>query len=155
MRAFVLDVDGVLTDGTLYCFESGEQVRGFNIKDGYAIRHALNQGYQIAIITAKDETSVRMRMEQLGLTDLYFGIANKVHALYHYLTEKVLDPKTVLYMGDDVPDKEAMQMAGFSACPADAAADIVEVAQYRCRAGGGKGAVREVIELVLRQQQKW
>jgi 3-deoxy-D-manno-octulosonate 8-phosphate phosphatase (KDO 8-P phosphatase) len=155
VKAFVLDVDGVLTDGRLYCFNDGQQVRAFNIKDGYAIRNALNKGYLVAVITAKDEESVRMRLAQLGIQDVYVGAENKLHVLHHYLTTKVLDAKTVLYMGDDIPDREAMQVAGMSACPADAADDILLIASYRCFNNGGEGAVREVIEKVMKAQGNW
>ena len=155
VKAFVLDVDGVLTDGTLYCFESGEQVRAFNIKDGYAIRNAINKGYRVAVITAKNERSVRMRLVQLGITDLYMGSENKLAAYHAYLADKNLEAETVLFMGDDVPDLEVMKQTGIAACPADAADDILEVAHYTSQRNGGKGAVREVIEKVMREQKNW
>lgn len=155
IKAFVLDVDGVLTDGTLYCFGSGEQVRAFNIKDGYAIRNAINKGFLVAVITAKNEQSVRMRLVQLGIVDLYMGSENKLETFKTYINEKQLDPNNVLYMGDDVPDLEVMQFAGIAACPADAADDVLQIARYKCEKNGGKGAVREVIEKVLRSQEKW
>ena len=155
IKAFVFDVDGVLTDGLLYCFQSGEQVRAFNIKDGLGIRMAIQQGYPVAVITAKNEPSVRQRLEDLGVKHLYFGIENKLKAFMSFISDVVLDPKTVLYMGDDLPDLEPMRDAGLAACPADAANDIKAIAGYVCENGGGKGAVREVIEKVLRAQDNW
>ena len=155
ITTFVLDVDGVLTDGTMLAFADGEQVRAFNIKDGYAIKHALKKGYKVAIISGRNEVGVRRRLESLDVEDIFLGVENKLDVFQNYLYLQEIDPENVIYMGDDMPDYEVMQHAGLAVCPADAATDILEIADYVTNAGGGKGAVREIIELVLKNHQEW
>ncbi|MHA6246460.1 KdsC family phosphatase [Pontibacter sp. CAU 1760] len=155
INTFVLDVDGVLTDGLLYCFADGEQVRAFNIKDGFAIKHAIQQGYRVAIISGKNEPSVRKRLEQLGIEDIFLGIEEKVDTFEDYLYMQGIHPATVAYMGDDMPDFEVMQRCGLRACPADAAADIVEISTFVSTKKGGRGAVRDLIERIMKAQDTW
>ena len=155
ITTFVFDVDGVLTDGTMLALASGEQVRAFNIKDGYAIRHAIKKGYRVAIISGRNEIGVRKRLESLDIIDIFLGVENKVDVLENYLYMQEADPENVIYMGDDMPDLEVMRRCGLCACPADAATDILEIAHFITEAGGGKGAVRELIELVMKSHQEW
>ncbi|GHA68867.1 KdsC family phosphatase [Pontibacter akesuensis] len=155
INTFVFDVDGVLTDGLLYCFADGEQVRAFNIKDGFAIKHALSQGYRVAIISGKNEPGVRKRLEQLGIEDIFLGIEDKVDTLENYLYMQGVHPGTVAYMGDDMPDFEVMQRCGLRACPADAADDIREISTFTSTKKGGRGAVRELIETIMKTQDTW
>ncbi|PTX15327.1 3-deoxy-D-manno-octulosonate 8-phosphate phosphatase (KDO 8-P phosphatase) [Pontibacter mucosus] len=155
INTFVFDVDGVLTDGLLYCFADGEQVRAFNIKDGFAIKHAISQGYRVAIISGKNEPGVRRRLEQLGIEDIFLGIDDKVEALEDYLYMQGINPATAAYMGDDMPDYEVMQRCGLRACPADAADDIQAIATFISSKDGGRGAVRELIETVMKAQDSW
>ena len=155
ITTFVFDVDGVLTDGTMLAFADGEQVRAFNIKDGYAIRHALKRGYKVAIISGRNEVGVRRRLESLDVEDIFLGVEHKLDVFENYLYMQEINPENVIYMGDDMPDLEVMQHSGLAVCPADAAIDILEMADYVTNAGGGKGAVREIIELVLKNHQEW
>jgi 3-deoxy-D-manno-octulosonate 8-phosphate phosphatase (KDO 8-P phosphatase) len=155
IRSFIFDVDGVLTDGTLLSLASGEQVRAFNIKDGYAIRHAIRNGYRVAVISGKDEVGVRLRLELLEIKDIYLGVEDKLTVFDNYVYYHDLDPTTIAYMGDDVPDLEVMLRCGLAACPADAALDILDISHYVATAEGGKGAVRELIETVMKAQQRW
>ncbi|MCC9137110.1 KdsC family phosphatase [Pontibacter silvestris] len=155
INTFVLDVDGVLTDGLLYCFADGEQVRAFNIKDGFAIKHAIRQGYRVAIISGKNEPGVRKRLEALDIEDIFLGIEDKTEAFEDYLYMQGVHPATVAYMGDDMPDMEVMQRCGFRACPADAADDIKEIATFIATKDGGRGAVRELIEKIMKAQDTW
>ena len=155
ITTFVFDVDGVLTDGTMLAFADGEQVRAFNIKDGYAIKHALKKGYKVAIISGRNEVGVRRRLESLDVEDIFLGVEDKLDVFQNYLYLQEIDPENVIYMGDDMPDLEVMQHCGLAVCPADAATDIVEIADYVTNASGGKGAVREIIELVLKNHQEW
>lgn len=155
VKAFILDVDGVLTDGTLLALASGEQVRSFNIKDGFAIRHAIQKGYRVAVISARQEEGVRKRLQSLDVTDIYLGVADKQVAFAQYLEKYNLQPANIAYMGDDIPDLKVMQQCGIAACPEDAAPDVIWVANYISSKPGGKGAVRELIEAVLKLQQKW
>ncbi|WP_242921020.1 KdsC family phosphatase [Pontibacter liquoris] len=155
ISTFIFDVDGVLTDGLLYCFADGEQVRAFNIKDGFAIKHALRQGYKIAIISGKNEPGVRKRLEQLDIEDIFLGAEDKVDIFEDYLYMQGIHPATVAYMGDDMPDLEVMQRCGLRACPADAAEDIKAICTFVSTKAGGKGAVRELIEQIMKAQDTW
>ncbi|GAA4434139.1 HAD-IIIA family hydrolase [Pontibacter saemangeumensis] len=155
INTFIFDVDGVLTDGLLYCFADGEQVRAFNIKDGFAIKHAIRQGYRVAVISGKDETGVRKRLKQLGIEDIYLGVEEKVDTFEDYIYMQGIHPATVAYMGDDMPDFEVMERCGLRACPADAAEDIREISTFISTKKGGRGAVRELIEQIMKAQDKW
>ncbi|MDX5422704.1 MAG: HAD hydrolase family protein [Hymenobacteraceae bacterium] len=155
INTFIFDVDGVLTDGLLYSFENGEQVRAFNIKDGFAIKHAIRQGYRVAIISGKNEPGVRKRLEQLEIEDIFLGIEDKTEVFEDYIYMQGVHPATVAYMGDDMPDYEVMQRCGLRACPADAAEDIQAICSYISSKNGGKGAVRELIERVMKAQDTW
>lgn len=155
INTFVFDVDGVLTDGLLYCFADGEQVRAFNIKDGFAIKHAIRQGYRVAIISGKNEPGVRKRLEQLDIEDIHLGIEDKVDTFEDYIYMQGIHPATVAYMGDDMPDFEVMQRCGLRACPADAADDIKEISTFISTKDGGRGAVRELIEKIMKVQDTW
>jgi 3-deoxy-D-manno-octulosonate 8-phosphate phosphatase (KDO 8-P phosphatase) len=155
INTFVFDVDGVLTDGILYCFADGEQVRAFNIKDGFAIKHAISQGYNIAIISGKNEPGVRKRLKQLGIKSIFLGVEDKPDVFEDYLYMQGIHPASVAYMGDDMPDYEVMQRCGLRACPADAADDIKEIANFISTKDGGKGAVRELIEKIMKAQDTW
>lgn len=155
INTFIFDVDGVLTDGLLYCFADGEQVRAFNIKDGFAIKHAIRQGYRVAIISGKNEPGVRKRLEQLDIEDIFLGSEDKMDTLEDYLYMQGIHPATVAYMGDDMPDLEVMQRCGFRACPADAADDIKAISMFVSTKDGGRGAVRELLEQVMKAQDTW
>jgi 3-deoxy-D-manno-octulosonate 8-phosphate phosphatase (KDO 8-P phosphatase) len=155
VKAFVFDVDGVLTDGSLLALASGEQVRSFNIKDGYGIRHAIKKGYRVAVISARREEGVRKRLLSLDVEDIYLGIDNKMEAFARFLQQYGLQPADIAYMGDDIPDLAVMQQCGIAACPEDAAPDVIWVANYISSKPGGKGAVRELIEAVLKMQGTW
>ncbi|WP_242926557.1 KdsC family phosphatase [Pontibacter vulgaris] len=155
INTFIFDVDGVLTDGLLYSFADGEQVRAFNIKDGFAIKHAIRQGYRVAIISAKNEPGVRLRLEQLDIEDIFLGAEDKVDVFEDYIYMQGVHPATVAYMGDDMPDLEVLQRCGLSACPADAANDIREICTFVSEKGGGKGAVRDLIEKIMKEQDTW
>ena len=151
IEAFVFDVDGVLTDGTLLALSTGEQARTFHIRDGYAIRHALRRGYRVVIISGRQEEGVRRRLESLDVTEIYLGVDDKVRVF----DACGLNPDRAVYMGDDMPDLEVMRRCAVAACPADAAPDIVAISQYVAQLPGGRGAARELIETVLKAQDKW
>ncbi len=155
IKAFIFDVDGVLTDGSLLCLASGEQVRTFNIKDGFAIRHAIKKGYVVAIISGRKEEGVYKRLQSLDVQHIYLGVDNKEEVFRAFLEEQNLIPEQIAYMGDDVPDLAVMQQCGLAACPADAAADVLEICHYVSEIPGGKGAVRDFIEIVLKRHSKW
>ncbi|AII51445.1 hypothetical protein N008_05530 [Hymenobacter sp. APR13] len=145
----------MLTDGTLLAFNSGEQARAFHIRDGYAIRHALRQGYRIAVISGREEEGVRKRLESLDVRDMYLGIDDKMKIFNNYINTYRLDPAHIAYMGDDMPDLEVMRRCALAACPADAAADVRAISSYVSALPGGHGAVRELIEAVMKEQKTW
>jgi len=155
IKCFVFDVDGVLTDGMTLALESGEQARAFNIKDGYGIERALLAGFHVAIISGGNQIGVRKRLEFLKINHIHLGVKNKVDVLTQLCEKIEVKPEEMLYVGDDMPDYEVMQMVGISCCPADAVKDIKEISKYTCDNNGGHGCVREVIEMVMRRQGKW
>jgi len=155
ITTFIFDVDGVLTDGTVTITTSGEMLRKMNIKDGYALKTAVDKGYNVCIISGGSNEGVRVRLRGLGITDIYLGAHNKIEQLEEYLDVYNISAKHVLYMGDDIPDLPVMQLVGLPSCPQDAAPEIKAISKYISHKSGGKGAVRDVIEQVLKVQGKW
>lgn len=155
IKAFVFDVDGVLTDGTVTLLPDGQQMRRMHSRDGYAIQLAVKKGYTVAIITGGRSQPVAQRMRDLGVTDLYLGITNKGEALTDFMFSHSLEPENVLYMGDDVPDLPALRMAGLACCPANAAPEAKAESLYVAHTVGGAGCAREVIEMAMRAQGQW
>ncbi|GAL62597.1 KdsC family phosphatase [Algibacter lectus] len=155
ITTFVFDVDGVLTDGTVSVLTNGEMLRTMNVKDGYAIRSAVDKGYNLCIISGGKNDGVRIRLEGLGIKDIYLGAKNKIEQLDDYLTTNDIKSENVLYMGDDIPDYPVMKGIGLPCCPQDAVPEIKSISKYISHKKGGKGAVRDVIEQVLKVQGKW
>ncbi|HLV62741.1 HAD-IIIA family hydrolase [Galbibacter sp.] len=155
ITTFIFDVDGVLTDGSLVITTEGEMLRTMNVKDGYAIKTALDKGYNICIISGGSNPGVRTRLKGLGVTDIHLGVGDKVATLDEYLDIYNIKPEQSLYMGDDIPDYHVMKMVGMPCCPNDAVAEIKEISKYISHKQGGKGCVRDVIEQVLKVQGKW
>jgi len=155
IKTFIFDVDGVLTDGKILITNEGELLRSFDTKDGYAMKCALVQGYKIAIITGGRNQGVEERFKELGVYDIYMGVHHKLDAFQDLLDNYDLDPETILYIGDDVPDIPVMEKVGLGCCPADAVSDVKAMADYVSHKNGGEGCVRELIEQVLRVQGKW
>lgn len=153
--AFVFDMDGVLTDGSVLASPDGELLRTFRVRDGYALRQALQQGYHVALISGGRSAAAATHLASLGLRDIHMEVADKKEVLDKYLAEKGLRPARVLYMGGDLPDYEAMQLVGLPACPADAPEEIREICLYTSPFNGGQGCVRDIIEKVLKVQGKW
>lgn len=155
ISTFIFDVDGVLTDGSVYVMENGEQARQFNIKDGYAVQLAVKCGYNVCAISGSRSKISIHRLNSLGVKDVYVGAHTKTENFRAYLEEKHVSPASVLFMGDDIPDLEVMKLAGLAVCPADAAEEIKSVSLYVSPFNGGRGAVRDIIEKVLKIQGKW
>ncbi len=155
IRAFVFDFDGVMTNGDVWVYGDGETVRCGNIKDGFAVQYAVKKGYIIAVISGATSASIDNRMAMLGVKQCYTGCGDKIHTYNKFLQDNGLTDNEVLCMGDDLPDYPMLKRAGVSACPADAAAEIKEIADYISLYEGGKGCVRDVIEQVLRLHGKW
>jgi 3-deoxy-D-manno-octulosonate 8-phosphate phosphatase (KDO 8-P phosphatase) len=155
ITTFIFDVDGVLTNGTVTIFPDGELVRTMNIKDGYALKTAVNKGYNVCIISGGTNEGVRSRLKDLGITDIYLGAHHKIEQLDEYLDNYNIKPEHVLYMGDDIPDYPVMKLVGLAACPKDAVQEIQDICIYISQKKGGNGCVRDVIEQVLKVQDKW
>lgn len=155
VKAFAFDVDGVFTDGTVILHPSGELIRTSNTRDGYAVHVAIERGFPIAIISGGKSEMVRERFRGLGVTDIYLGISDKVDALEDFRFKYGVELSQILYMGDDLPDFEVMQKVGIPTCPSDAVPEIRGLSVYVSNYDGGKGCVRDVIEQVLRLNDKW
>ncbi len=155
IKLFALDVDGVLTDGSLLLLNDGQMMRRMNIKDGYALQLAVKNGYHVLVISGGSSEAVKMRLEKLGVKNVHMGVLNKKEVLAAYMEQHNLQPHQVLYMGDDMPDISVMQMAGLPCCPADAVAEIKDLSGYISPVKGGEGCVRDVIEKVLKLNAHW
>ena len=152
---FIFDVDGVLTDSSVHVSQSGEMLRIMNIRDGFAMKAAIESGYNVCIISGGNNEGVRIRLRNLGITDIHLASPNKVETFKEYIELYNIKPEKVLYMGDDIPDYHVMKLVGMPTCPQDAVAEIKAISKYISHKNGGKGAVREVIEQVMKVQGKW
>ncbi|CAN5876264.1 HAD-IIIA family hydrolase [soil metagenome] len=155
IKAFVLDVDGVLTDGSLLLLEDGQMARRMNIKDGYALQLAIKKGYHILIISGGSSDAVKLRLQKLGVVEVYMAVVDKQALLLAYIAKHSLKLEQVLYMGDDIPDLLPMKLVGLPCCPADAVPEIKSVSSYVSRINGGYGCVRDVIEKVMKLNDHW
>ncbi len=155
ITTFIFDVDGVLTDGKVTIFTDGQLIRTMNIKDGYALKTAVESGYHVCIISGGTNEGVKARLRGLGITDIYLGAHDKVAQLDEYLDIYNINPEHVLYMGDDIPDFHVMKRIGLPTCPKDAVPEIQDISLYISQKKGGNGCVRDVIEQVLKVQDKW
>ena len=155
ITTFIFDVDGVLTNGTVTILTNGEMLRTMNIKDGYALKTAVNRGYNMCVISGGSNEGVRLRLKGLGIEAVYLGAHNKMEQLDDYLTQHGIKLENVLYMGDDIPDIPVMQKVGLPCCPQDAVPEVKSISKYISHKSGGQGAARDVIEQVLKVQDKW
>lgn len=155
VRAFVFDVDGVMTDGTLWLSDGKVPVRRMHIKDGYALQLAVKKGFEVAVISGAESPAVATRLKGLGIRHIYMGVGEKNKILAEFMTSAGVNAKETLYMGDDMPDHAAMEMAALRCCPRDACSEIKLICQYVSPFGGGEGCVRDVIEKVLKLNHAW
>ncbi|HEX8574913.1 MAG TPA: HAD-IIIA family hydrolase [Flavobacterium sp.] len=155
ITTFIFDVDGVLTDSSVHITPTGEMLRIMNIRDGFAMKAALESGYNVCIISGGSNEGVRIRLRNLGITDIHLASPDKVATFKEYTELYNIKPEQVLYMGDDIPDYHVMQLVGLPTCPQDSSPEIKAISKYISHKNGGKGAVREVIEQVMKVQGKW
>lgn len=155
ITTFVFDVDGVFTDGSLLITTEGEMLRKMSVKDGYALKTALQKGYNVCIITGGTNEGVKKRLQGLGVTDIYLGAHHKEEPLDEYLDIHNIDSKHVLYMGDDLPDIPPMSRVAIPCCPQNAVQEVKAVSKYVSHKNGGEGCVRDVIEQVLKVRGDW
>ena len=152
VRLAVFDVDGVLTDGTLYYSDTGVEVKAFNVRDGHGLKMLQASGVQTAIITSRSSRAVELRARDLGIELLYQGIADKLAACRELLARVGLEPAAVSYIGDDIIDLPVLLHCGLAAAVPEAPAAVRRHAHYVTRAGGGQGAARELCELIMHAQ---
>lgn len=155
ITTFIFDIDGVLTDSSVHVTPDGEMLRIMNIRDGFAMKAAIESGYNVCVISGGSNEGVRIRLRNLGLTDIHLGSSDKVKTFKEYTEMYNIHPDQVLYMGDDIPDYHVMQLVGLPTCPQDAVSEIKAISKYISHKNGGRGAVREVIEQVMKVQGKW
>ena len=154
IRLVICDVDGVLSDGLIYMGNNGEELKAFNVRDGYGIRCLITEGIHVAIITGRQSKLVADRATTLGIEHLYQGQSDKLIAFEKILAGLNLQPHQVSYIGDDLIDWPVMAKVGLSVAVADAHPILLQRAQYVTRISGGRGAVRELCDLILQSQGK-
>jgi 3-deoxy-D-manno-octulosonate 8-phosphate phosphatase (KDO 8-P phosphatase) len=155
IKAFIFDVDGVLSPNSIPLSLTGKPMRMVNIKDGYAINLAVKHGYGMAIITGADTENIRFRFSHLGVEHIYLKSKIKITDLNDYMQKTGYKPEEILYSGDDLPDYHVMETVGLAVAPADAVPEIKGVARYISHCKGGDGVARDVIEQVMKAQGKW
>ena len=157
IKAFVFDVDGVLTDGGIFANLDGELLRTFDSKDGFALRMAYMKGYRLGVISGGRSESIRKRVQQCGMKaeDVYLGSRDKIEDFEDFCRKHDLGPEEVMYFGDDLPDIPVMTVCGCGVAPSDAVDDVLEAADHVSTKPGGKGCVRETIEMVMKLQGTW
>lgn len=155
VRLAAFDVDGIMTDGRLYYSERGEELKVFDVRDGHGLKMLQESGVKLALITSRSSRAVALRAENLGIGLVYQGVGNKLDAFRSLLAELRLDPAAASFMGDDLVDLQVMRACGFACTVPEAPQEVRDVAHYVTRAPGGRGAVREACELILRAQGRF
>ncbi len=155
VRALVLDVDGVLTDGALFYGPDGEAMKRFDVKDGHALVLARETGLLLAILTGRTSRIVETRAKELGIHRVYQGRRHKGPAFLELCDELAVLPAEVAYVGDDLNDLPPMELAGVTACPADAVPEVRAAVDFVASRPGGHGAVREIVEALLQATERW
>lgn len=155
VEAFVFDVDGVMTDGSIMPLPDGDFLRRYNAKDGYALSYAIKHGYKVCVISGGFGSLLASRMQRLGVKHLYTNCMDKIKAIREFAESEGVNLDNVIYVGDDIPDLECMRLVGIPVCPADAATEVVEASCYVSQFGGGRGCVRDIVEQVLRAHGTW
>ena len=155
VNTLIFDIDGVFTDSNILITESGDLLRSMNTQDGYAVKHAIEKGYNVAIITKGNSKGVVSRLEGLHLLDIYSAVDDKLATFKEYCQKKNVTADQCLYMGDDVSDLVVLNEVLLSTCPNDAVRDVIGICDYISPYKGGKGCVRDVIERVMRVSNNW
>jgi YrbI family 3-deoxy-D-manno-octulosonate 8-phosphate phosphatase len=151
----LLDVDGVLTDGSIVYADNDVEIKAFHVRDGSGLKIWRSEGKQAGLITGRRSSVVEIRAAELGLAPVLQGVADKLAAFEDILARLALTREKVCYVGDDLPDLPVLCRCGLAVAVADACPEVIAQAHYVTRTGGGRGAVREVVELILRGQDRW
>jgi len=155
IKAFVFDLDGVLSLQTITLNSFGVPNRTVNLRDGYALQLAVKKGYRVAVITGSNCKEYSKRLKLLGISDIYLNSRTKIENFNSFLKKYNLNNSEVLYMGDDIPDLEVMKLARVPVCPSDADSEVKQISLYISDKKGGEGCVRDIIEQVMRLHDKW
>ena len=155
IKAIAFDVDGVLSPSTIPLGNDGVPSRMVNIKDGYALQLAVKHGYKIAIITGADSEAVRIRFNALGISDVFLKASMKLPILKQWIDNNGISPEQLAFVGDDIPDFECLRFAGLGVAPADAADDILAIADYISPVNGGYGVARDQLEQIMKAGDNW
>lgn len=155
VKMLVMDVDGVLTDGRILYGADGAEIEAFFVRDGLGVRAAQRAGLVTAIVTGRASEAVARRAKELGISEIHQGVPNKIQTYEALLRRHGLTDEAVAYVGDDLNDLPLLMRVGFSAAPADAADEVKAKVAYVTAHRGGRGAIREVVELILKAQGSW
>lgn len=155
ITTMIFDIDGVFTDGKVLIMDNGEMVRNMYGKDGYALHLALAKGYRLVVISGGNNIAVRAALKRAGLKDIFINQHDKMECYSNYVKAHNLKHEEILYMGDDLPDHAVMSIVGLAVCPKDSVPEIKEICKYVSDRNGGEGCVRDIIEQVLKSQDKW
>ena len=155
ITTFILDVDGVLTNGKILVTSKGKMLREMNTKDGFIIKYALDKGFKIFIISGGTNKGVKERLKDLGIEEIFLGEHTKKDTYEKLIKKYNLKRNEIVYMGDDIPDIPVMKKIGVPCCPNDAVQDVKQISIYISKKNGGQGCVRDIIEQTLRVQNKW
>jgi 3-deoxy-D-manno-octulosonate 8-phosphate phosphatase (KDO 8-P phosphatase) len=155
VKLLILDVDGVLTDGRIMIDDAGLESKAFDVKDGHGLKILMRFGIDVVLLTGRRSRVVDYRAADLGITEVYQGVWNKAEAFAEILKRRDMIPEEVACVGDDVVDIPLLKQAGFSVAVADAVLEVRRIVDYVTTRGGGRGAVREVCEVILKAQNRW
>ena len=155
VEAIVFDVDGVMTDGGIMPLADGDFIRKYNAKDGYALAYAVKHGFNVGVISGGFGNTLASRMNRLRIEYQYLGCMDKISAIDDFIAKTGVKRENILYMGDDIPDLEVLRYVGIPVAPADACSEVLESVIYVSEHKGGEGAVRDIIEQVLRVKGMW
>ncbi|MBI4777066.1 MAG: HAD-IIIA family hydrolase [Deltaproteobacteria bacterium] len=155
VKGLVLDVDGTLTDGTIWIGPRGEEFKAFNVHDGFGLKKLKQAGLLVAIISGRDSKAVTRRAKELGISFVYQGVKDKVQVFEEMASTSRTSPADWAFVGDDVPDIPLLEKVGLAVAVADCASDLNQRVHYKTRNPGGRGAVREVCELILKARSMW
>ncbi len=155
IKVIAMDVDGVLTDGRIVYDGNGQELKFFDVQDGYAVSRARKEGLKTAVISARGCAAVKARTKDLKIDEVYLDAYPKISAYEKMLKTFQVTDEEVCFIGDDLPDHAILSRVGFAAVPQNAASEVKRVADYVAKRKGGRGAVREIVEKILKTQQKW
>lgn len=155
IRLLILDVDGVLTDGRIIMNDAGQESKHFDVKDGHGLKLIMRHGLEVMLLTGRSSAVVDCRARDLGIREVFQGVLNKSEFFQQFLEQRAIDPEEVAYVGDDVVDIPILKRVGFSVAVKDAVSEVKEIADYVTEKPGGRGAVREICDLLLKVQGKW